>query len=340
MSDDTEHSTGDTGPSSPAKRAPGETQEPTLSVVIPSYNGAPVIADCLAALLAQETDFGLEVIVVDSSSDETPRLIPERFPQVRFFHLDQQTPAPRARNLGVAAARGQILGLMDQDCIVDPGWAQGMVQAHRQHPEVGAVAGGIRPANPGKLLGLANFLIEFREFNHVRPQELTNHWITCNVTLKRELWDRFGPFPEDLWPGDDVIVAQAAAAAGEKTLFVPELSLAHVNRSSLRALLPHARKLGWGSAQIRRRLPSAPNEWMVRYPLSVLALPLAHPLRTLGCFLKWRPLAALKALPLLPFMSLICVWWSRGFWEGAREQPAATNAERCPSEIPAPSRRW
>jgi GT2 family glycosyltransferase len=300
---------------------PGETGSdgPVLSVVIPSYNGAHVIGDCVAALVAQEAEFAFEVIVVDSSSDGTVELLRGRFPQVRLIHFEQQTAAPRARNIGIGEAGGEIIGLMDQDCIADPGWVQGMVQAHRAHPEVLAVAGGIRPANPRSLWGLANFYLEFREFNHIRPPEPGNNWITCNVSVKRELFAKYGLFPEDLWPGDDVIVAQSAAAAGEKARFAPELSIAHVNRGELRRILPHARKLGWASARIRKLLPTVPDAWMVRRPWSAWLVPLARPLRVLWCFLKWRPVAALKALPLLPAMVLICCWWARGFMEGARE---------------------
>lgn len=290
------------------------------SVIIPSYNGAHVIGDTLAALLGQETDFDFEVIVADSSSDETPELIRERFPQVTFIRFEQQTPAPQARNAAIRRAQGEIIGMIDQDCLADPGWLQGMVEAHRAHPEVAAVAGGIRPANPARLWGLANFYLEFREFNHIRPPGMTDNWITCNVSLKRRVFEQYGYFPEDLWPGDDVILAQTMRAAGEKALFAPQLSIAHVNRGELRRILPHARMLGWASAQVRRRLPSVPDAWMARMPLSAWAVPVARPLRVLGCFARWRPAAALKALPLASAMSLICLWWATGFWEGARER--------------------
>lgn len=121
-----------------------------------------------------------------------------------------------------------------------------------------------------------------------------------------------------------MILAQTMRAAGEKALFAPQLSIAHVNRAELRRILPHARKLGWASAQVRRRLPSVPDAWMARFPLSAWAVPVVRLVRVLRCFGRWRPRAALKALPLAPLMSIICLWWAAGFWEGARtgaEQP-------------------
>lgn len=295
------------------------THDPVASVVIPSYNGGEMTRRCLEGLVGQETDFEFEIIVVDSSSDETPSLVSEQFPQVRLTHFGQQTAAPRQRNIGVQQARGQIIAMMDQDCVPDPGWLQGMVDAHREHPDLLVVAGGIRPANPEQLIGLANFCLEFREFNHIRPQQMTGHWITCNVSMKRELFERYGMFPENFWPGDDVVLANRMASSGNSVLFVPELSIAHINRARLSAILPHARKLGWASAVLRRVLPDRENAWLVRHPVLAAFLPVALPMRTLNSFIRWSPTAALKAVPLLPIMSLISIWWGRGFCDGIVE---------------------
>lgn len=56
----------------------------TVSVVIPSYNSAKTIRDCLRAVLDQ-TRPAEEVIVVDSSDDETPEIIRGQFSQVKLI---------------------------------------------------------------------------------------------------------------------------------------------------------------------------------------------------------------------------------------------------------------
>lgn len=305
--------------SEPSPAPDPAAQRPALSVVIPSYNGGHVIGQCLAALVSQQATVPFEVIVVDSSTDGSPELIRSRFPSVRLIRFETQTPAPVQRNTGIRAAGADLIGLMDQDCLPDPGWVQGMVDAFAAHPEVSAVAGGIRPANPEARCGLANFLLEFREFLHWRPAGITRHWITCNVTVRREVFERYGYFPAHLWPGDDVIVAQAAAAGGALTWFAPKLTIAHLNRTDLAGILPHARKLGWGSAQIRRLLPQRENAWLARCPGATWLLPAAMPLRLLMALLRWSPATALRAVPLLPTMARIAACWAAGFRSGLRD---------------------
>src|SRR5690242_5985161 len=64
---------------------------PICSVIIPSYCSARTISACLMALLRQDIQLSYEIIVVDSSPDETADLVRGDFPQVRLIHLPQKT---------------------------------------------------------------------------------------------------------------------------------------------------------------------------------------------------------------------------------------------------------
>jgi len=66
-----------------------------MSVIVPSCNSAKTIGQCLSSLMRQ-TRLADEAIVVDTSSDETPQIIRERFPQVRLIAFGQKVP-PRDR---------------------------------------------------------------------------------------------------------------------------------------------------------------------------------------------------------------------------------------------------
>ncbi|HYP26430.1 MAG TPA: glycosyltransferase, partial [Blastocatellia bacterium] len=55
------------------QRTPSDT--PLVSVIVPSYNSARTIRACLDAILGQETGSSYEVIVVDSSTDETAEIV-------------------------------------------------------------------------------------------------------------------------------------------------------------------------------------------------------------------------------------------------------------------------
>ena len=70
-----------------------------LSVIIASYNSAQTIGRCLDSLQDQMDSDDVEVIVVDSSTDGTARIVSERFPKVRLYTFSERRYPGDARNL-------------------------------------------------------------------------------------------------------------------------------------------------------------------------------------------------------------------------------------------------
>lgn len=131
--------------------SPADDRPPvSVTVLIPAYNAAGTIWATLSSLLAQGFEEPYEIIVVDSSSDETPRVIADEFPTVHLIHRDQQTDPGTARNLGIVQARGEIIACIDADCIAPSDWLRRMVAAQRAGHEV--VGGTIENGNPDSLV--------------------------------------------------------------------------------------------------------------------------------------------------------------------------------------------
>lgn len=118
--------------------APAALEDELVSVVVPAYNAQDTIADCLRSLAAQEGARQLQVIVVDSSQDRTAEIVAEQFPWVELLrHARRQDPG-RARNQGLAAAKGAVVAFIDADCRAHPRWVQRLRQAHAMgRPVVG-----------------------------------------------------------------------------------------------------------------------------------------------------------------------------------------------------------
>lgn len=111
-----------------------------FSVVIPNWNGKPFLQACLSALLAQ-TYPHLEIIVADNAShDGSQAYIKEAFPSVRLIELSTNTGFTGACNVGIEAANGEIIALLNNDTEVHPHWAEAIMHAFDAHPEVGMVA--------------------------------------------------------------------------------------------------------------------------------------------------------------------------------------------------------
>lgn len=93
-----------------------------ISVVIPSFNNAPWLPQCLESLLAQTYE-NLEIIVVDDgSSDDTPTVL-ESFSRrsPKIVAISQENSGVTAARLrGIAAATGDWIGFVDGDDVVEP----------------------------------------------------------------------------------------------------------------------------------------------------------------------------------------------------------------------------
>lgn len=89
---------------------------PTVSVVLPTYNRAPVLGRAIRSVLAQ-TYSDLELIVVDDASDDRTEEVVADFDDPRLVYLRQErrSGVGRARNTGIRAAGASLIAFQDSD---------------------------------------------------------------------------------------------------------------------------------------------------------------------------------------------------------------------------------
>ena len=93
-----------------------------ISVIIPSYNSEHTIEKCLDSLRNQSYRGEHEIILIDSSADTTPQIVSSKYPEIQLIHLEKKTDPGTARNIGIKEAKGDILALIDSDCIAAHDW--------------------------------------------------------------------------------------------------------------------------------------------------------------------------------------------------------------------------
>jgi glycosyltransferase involved in cell wall biosynthesis len=109
-----------------------------VSVVIPTYNHAGYIRQAIDSALAQSSA-PLEVIVVDDgSTDDTPRILAEYGQRIRAIGQTNGGVGV-ARNTGIAAARGDLIALLDSDDSWDPAKLERQLARLAVDPDVGLV---------------------------------------------------------------------------------------------------------------------------------------------------------------------------------------------------------
>lgn len=289
--------------------------EPTVSVIVPCFNSERTIRRCLNAILEQKTSAPYDVIVVDSSLDDTPQIVAKEFPTVRLIHLDTRTFAGAARNIGVRASRSPFCLMIDSDCIAQSDLIERMI-ARIRDVEYTAVGGSLRNGTPTSLSGLTGYLLEFKEFIPGAPGRIVNSVPTANVIYRREAFERHGYFDDDMWLAEDILFNWRLCKAGERILFDPEIEVTHLNRTGWKEVLSYQVSLGAYSAEARRR-GSLPGDVLLRYPALVLLMPFVRLMRAASWLARVDRKMFLRFLLISPMYFAGACLWSVGFFRGA-----------------------
>ncbi len=114
---------------------------PSVSILIPVYNGEKTIAACVESALAQQYP-GLEVVVVnDCSTDGTAAVLAGFKDRVRVFHNDRNSGIAATYNRAIREARGELVVTMASDCTMLSRDYVARMATHFDDPTVGAVSG-------------------------------------------------------------------------------------------------------------------------------------------------------------------------------------------------------
>jgi GT2 family glycosyltransferase len=262
------------------------------------------------------------VIVVDSSADETPRIVEREFPTVRLIHLGTKTFAGAARNIGIRASRVPFCLMIDSDCIAQCDLIERMIARHRE-ARYAAVGGSLRNGTPNSVSGWIGYLLEFKEYTPEAPRRFVTTLPTANVMYRREALERYGLFDEDIWLGEDMLFNWKLTSSGEQILFDPKIEVTHLNRTGWREVLSYQISLGSTQVTARRRgnglgLPS--GETVLRYPVLIALMPIVRLLRAA----IWLAANDRKALLLFmfvwPMYFLGAAFWSFGFLQGVMNE--------------------
>jgi GT2 family glycosyltransferase len=108
-----------------------------VTVVVVTWNGAHLLADCLDGL--REQDLRHRVLVVDNaSSDNTLQLLAEDYPEVEVLRSDRNTGFAGGATLGLRQVKSPFAAVLNNDARPDPAWLRELLAAF-DAPDVAAV---------------------------------------------------------------------------------------------------------------------------------------------------------------------------------------------------------
>lgn len=113
-----------------------DTDDPSVSVVIPVYNRGELLANVLAGLSRQTYDQPFDVVVVDDGSEEDIGSVVARYRDLLPIRLASQPRdgfgLARARNLGIESVETDVVAFLDADCIPADEWLASHMRWHRK----------------------------------------------------------------------------------------------------------------------------------------------------------------------------------------------------------------
>ena len=214
---------------------------PLVTVVVPTYNRASLIADALASVYEQ-TYRPLQLIVVDDgSTDDTNSVVSswitghaqvENF-SVKYISQDNQG-GNVARNRGITEAAGEYVAFLDSDDLWHDNKLQLQMELFCDAPEVGGVYCGMRHIKlaSGEVLALAKRSYPSGKLlNRLLVRDVTAP--TSTYVIRKDVFEKVGSFDEELQARQDWDMWIRVASACEIGV-VPEVLVDYREHAGVR----------------------------------------------------------------------------------------------------------
>lgn len=237
--------------------------EPTASIVIPTRDRPAYLSVALETVAPQARAAGAEVIVVDDGAQGSAAPV-----AAKHGARTVSSPAPgglnRARNAGIAAARSDLVILIDDDVAVPPGWLDALLAGVAARPDVDVFGGPIWARLEGggpSSCGREGPPITTLDLGR-QDRDVDLVW-GANMAIRRRALLRIGPFDESMsGPGDEEDWERRYISAGGKVRYLAGAGLEHRRTASdatLRSLTRAAYRQGRASRRYDLHKGVAPS---------------------------------------------------------------------------------
>ncbi len=278
-----------------------------ISVIVPMYQAARWLPVSLPGYTGQDfAAAGYELIFVDNNSRDGAAEMAARGAPGAMVLQETRQGAYAARNRGAKAASGSILAFCDPDCVPAPRWLS-EIEAAFGDERVQIVLGGRRFAHEGPLLsGLADYEMAKDAYMARSGRMDLCYGFTNNMAIRREAFERFGPFEELARGADSLFARRVVRALGFAALAFSERAMVrHLEIGRVRDYL--AKMAIYAGSRRRNSRLDAAAPFTMRDRLRVW-----RRARTGGS--RWWS----GALVLPPLLALGALCWQAGGWRAER----------------------
>lgn len=176
---------------------------PYISVVIATRNRGDRVVEMVQSVLANDYP-AFEVWVIDQSDDlRTKHALKPVWNDSRFHYRWSDTQGVSlARNLGIQNARGEIIAISDDDCLVPKNWLLTIVEAFEKDNRIGIVFGNVFPGSHDSASGFIPTYIREKPFLALSlTDKLEAEGLSACMAMRRDLWKHLHGFDPMLGSG-------------------------------------------------------------------------------------------------------------------------------------------
>ena len=216
------------------------SERPLVSAIVVNWNGVHCVDACLASLLSQ-TWPALEIIVVDNGSrDGSRELLRARYgARITLIESSVNLGFAGGNNLGIRAAKGAHVVLLNNDAVAAPGWVEALVHAAEADSRIGMCASKILVLGGNGLIDSAGLLMSAdgigRGRGRLQPDgeayaRAEDALIPsgCAALYRRAMLDEIGLFDEDFFAYcEDSDLGLRGRLAGWTCRYVPTAIVHH-----------------------------------------------------------------------------------------------------------------
>jgi GT2 family glycosyltransferase len=224
-----------------------------LSICIPTYNARDWIEQCLESIYTHAASCDFEIIAIDDrSTDETVAIVRSRFPDVTVLTNPANVGFSKTVNVGLRAARGEYLLVLNNDTWIHPGALDALVGYLDRHQDVGIVGpkvvcgdGSLQQQCRRRIPTPLGALLYFTKLSHrfAKNARFARYLMTSHderetfdvdavsgacMLIRRQAMDQIGLFDEQFFLyGEDMDFCWRTKLAGWKVVYHPDSVITH-----------------------------------------------------------------------------------------------------------------
>lgn len=219
-----------------------------ISIIIPVYNGGPVIGKCLDSVLASARNMDCEILVIDDGSTDNSMEVVSRYirDNVNLLRNCKNMGFARTVNKGIDKAKGEIVVFLNMDTVVEPGWLEEIVKPFNSDTAVGITGSKMFYMDNGLIQHAGGSLDKISLSYHIGNKELDDgrhnksmdvkYVCGASMACRKDMLKKLGGLDPGYSPlyYEEIDLAYRFRKAGYKIIYAPCSRLSHYEGYSVK----------------------------------------------------------------------------------------------------------